>query len=183
METTDWIALAGVGVAFIGLSLGAYKAISAARRRKRASASAVTADLYPVLRDLRDGSLAFIKPLGGGDPAKADVGVLVKGISHARTSAATRTARRSGRRSLPRRPGLGRLQPLVLGHGHPEPPGSLWDREARPFPVSLKEVGEHRHGGTVSKPSVWASPDWTMSPVLDGRPWVTIALCSECRND
>lgn len=52
-------------VSVIALVVSIYNAISAKRQRTRQEDAAVTGDLYPVLRTIRDAAWEFGKPLGG----------------------------------------------------------------------------------------------------------------------
>jgi len=61
METSVLAILISLGA----LALGVVNALISSRQRSRQQDSAVTGDLYPVLRNLRDAGWQYAKPLGG----------------------------------------------------------------------------------------------------------------------
>jgi hypothetical protein len=54
-----------VTIALVALVLGVFNAVTGARQRVRQEDAAVTGDLYPILRVLRDAGWQYAKPLGG----------------------------------------------------------------------------------------------------------------------
>lgn len=58
----EWAALA---ISFLALILGLINAAVSAVQRSREGDAAVTGDMYPVLRALRDSAWQYAKPLGG----------------------------------------------------------------------------------------------------------------------
>lgn len=68
MTAVAWIALGSAVIALTALGVSLYTAVAGARQRKRQDAAALTGDLYPILRDLREATFAYGKPLGGENP-------------------------------------------------------------------------------------------------------------------
>lgn len=61
----EFFGIGGFVISLIALALGAANAVQATRQRSRQENAAVTGDIYPVLRTLRDASCQYSKPLGG----------------------------------------------------------------------------------------------------------------------
>ena len=59
------IALGSATISLIALVVSAIGTTSSLRQRRREESAAVTADLYPVLRSVRDSAWQYWKPLGG----------------------------------------------------------------------------------------------------------------------
>lgn len=60
------MAVVAVVISALALVLGVVNAVMGLRQRSREADAAVTADLYPVLRTIRDAAWQYAKPLGGG---------------------------------------------------------------------------------------------------------------------
>lgn len=57
--------IGGFVISLFALALGVANTVQATRQRSRQENAAVTGDIYPVLRTLRDASYQYSKPLGG----------------------------------------------------------------------------------------------------------------------
>lgn len=68
VSAATWIALGSAVIALVALEVAIYTVVTGGRQRRRQEVAALTGDLYPILRDLREAAFAYGKPLGGENP-------------------------------------------------------------------------------------------------------------------